>query len=1253
MTTLDSILGGYSTQDFVFSPAIPAILENNILTQLLTANRDAAIFNTTLTVEGLASKAAEVERVDTPSQISGQILAEVSQLLGQGEQTLTEENLAAIANLVDGFIPPAREVATVTSRIASQNGASTLNEFLDSASADLNTSAEVLLERSRQANGQQINVHAGNLVQHTSGSIIQRSNGPYLLSTPSAQTTARTIVHQSSYDINIADAHHQEGRVSFHNHESLIQNLGQEATSIQGPRTVAAQNQSLIATETLQTTSNTLQLAAAGEYSIAANEARQSFQEGVTTRAAFAMEQYGSLSPIEALAEPFPAALQDVQGLLNRFTSLEGAVKGLIQVIGVEGSHVRINRGVDYQSSSVEVQITEGVTLSSRAGYVELTAGGVTLRGIPGFDIQPPDELLLAANEIKEGLESINALLNLSQITQDLSLCDPKEIIRQRQEKRERKERCKNQSEQGIPLDRDCEKVIEGIPSGTRGGNPMILTSPSTGTSSGGVLNLPNLPSTNATGPEASRNNFPTVNPNSPPLSPLSAVVAGSQALGGSIDSWLVESTPNIEGANDPPQVPLFNLDQDLVLELAQREDQPDVPFDRLQSPPSSFSELESQVRAASVELPEGLSIPVINDETRLRPQLIPQVNLLESQIGVNRPSLDEFAEGDESESGLDFSTQQARINQLLSRLQIDSSYESLRNYLPPEADLGALAVLNSRQPQQEALDQFVSLISEALIRQQTEQALGPEYQILVNPVVDLLKEGVDLQDIPGVLMNVLGAVDPRLSGINGLVESSLRSINPFNGNALVPIRQGLTLLDPNDPLSLAIAAASLVGQGAVRAEILSALQGGRTSQDVLLAVLQQLGGPTELINDVIGRVSQVQEVVNSGKLSQLIRDRDFTGLLALGTSLDPSGILSSTVDTLIPIVDLFQTLTKIPDLLNTLSEANVPLLSRFNLLLGCLDLIKKIQAVLDLFDGDQGPERSTNALELQDFPALSALSSPASSNLFPTLVFSRLPSSRRLPARVLEFLPLQTQLIRTIQTLPPSLIPQAEPARAQSVLNSEGVLEAIEVTYPGIGYRSDFNNVQVKGSEVSVRVEGGSIQSIEVLRGGVYSSPPKVYINPQPPLSAQLPIPPEVLAHLYRADLDRFSDECFQVPRLTLQNSRLELIQLSGSQVMFSKTFSENRILVKGLIQLLIPTYERLEDGVRLYPYQKENFYTPLIHTAYIQDYNLTSNQGLALLDPANVFYLEDDNQNVGSYSCQDFGVTIIPNVELMYLLA
>jgi len=178
MTTLDSILESYSRPDFVFSPAILAILENDILSQIITTNRDAAILNTTLTVQGLASKAAEVEKVDTPGQISGQVLAEVSQLLGQGEQTLTEENLAAIANLVDGFIPPAREVATVTSRIASQNGASTLNEFLDAAVTDLNTSAEVLLERSRQANGQQINIHAGNLVQHTSGSIIQRSNGP-------------------------------------------------------------------------------------------------------------------------------------------------------------------------------------------------------------------------------------------------------------------------------------------------------------------------------------------------------------------------------------------------------------------------------------------------------------------------------------------------------------------------------------------------------------------------------------------------------------------------------------------------------------------------------------------------------------------------------------------------------------------------------------------------------------------------------------------------------------------------------------------------------------------------------------------------------------------------------------------------------------------------------------------------------------------------------------------------------------------
>lgn len=1234
MTTLDSLLESYSRPDFVFSPSILAILENDLLSQILTANRDAAVLNTTLTVQGLASKAAEVENVDTPGQISGQVLAEVSQLLGQGEQTLTEENLAAIANLVDGFIPPAREVATVTSKIASQNGASILNEFLDAAVTDLNTSADVLLERSRQANGQQINIHAGNLVQHTSGSIIQRSNGPYMLSTPSAQTTARTIVHQSSYDINIADAHHQEGRVSFHNHESLIQNLGQEATSIQGPRTVAAQNQSLIATETLQTTSDTLQLAAAGEYTISANEARQSFQEGVTTRAAFAMEQYGSISPVQSLTGESPAALQDVQNILNRFTSLEGAVNGLIEIIGLEGSHVRINRGIDYQSSSVEVQITEGVTLSSRSGYVELTAGGVTLRGIPGFDIQPPDELLLAANEIKEGLESINALLNLSQITQDLSACNPQEAIRRREIEKEKKEQCQQQAREGGPLDPACERILRDIPSGTRGNNPVTLPIPSSGNGLGGSVGLPTSPSVNAPGSGPDKNNFPSVNPNIPPLSPLSAVVSGSHALGGSIDSWLVSSAPSIEKANDPPQIPTFNLDQDLALDLAQREGQPDVPLDRIFNPPSTFTDLDIRRRALSVDLPEGLTIPIINDENRILPLSNNQMEALGITIGASPISSLDLARISLA-SELDSLTQQESIDRFLSELQIDSSYESLRAYLPAEADLSSLSAGVS-QSQPESLNQLVDLISDALIRQQTERALGLKYQALVEPVVDLLREGVELRDIPGALLNVLGSIDPRLNGIQGATESALRSINPLIGNATSPFQIQIQSLDLNNPLTQAIAAASLISQEAVRDVILSAIQDGRTYQDVLLAVLQQVGGPVELVNDVVNRIRTVRDVISSGTLSQLIQSGDFTGLANVIGSLDPTGLLSNTLTTLTPVIDLFQTLPKIPDLLNTLSEANVPLLSRFNLLLGCLDLIKKIQAVLDLFNREEDSARSfDNPLELEN------------------VSFSGLPFSRTLPARVLEFLPIQAQIIRTIQTLPPSLIPSAEPATARAILNEQGVLDSIEVIYAGKGYRPDYNNVRVDGSQVKARVERGSIQAIEVLRGGVYSTPPKVYINPQDPLPGQLPIPPEVLNKLYRVDLDRFSDDCFQVPRLTLQNAKLSLVQLNGSQVFFSKTDIKESIPVTGKIQLLILTYERLEDGARLYPYQREDFYTPLIHTASIQDYNLTSNQGLAYLDPADVFYLENDQQEVSSYSCLDFGTKIIPNIELMYLLA
>lgn len=1211
MTTLDSILSGYSSEDFVFSPSIRSVLEQDILSQLATANREAAIHNTTLTVEGLASKAAEVEGVDSPAQLSGQVLAEVSQVLGQGEQTLTEECLTSIANLVDGFMPPAQEVATVTSRIASQTGSTVLNEYLNAASTDLQTSAQVLLERGQQANGQQINVHAGNLIQHTSGAIVQRSNGPIMVSAPSAQTTARTIVNQSSYDINIADAHHQESRVSFHNHESLIQNLGQEATSIQGGRTVAAQEQSLVATNSFQTTAETLQFAAAETYSLAANQVEQSIQEGINTRAAFAMEQYGSLSPIEEITEVTPAALQDIQSTLNRFTSLEGAINGLIQMIGQDGANVRINRGIDYQTASVEVQVTEGVTLSSRGGYVELTAGGVTLRGIPGFDIQPPDELLLAANEIKEGLESINALLNLSQLTQDLRECEPQAILQRREEKRKTRKSCQTQQEKGFPLGPECEDVVIGIPPSDRGNNPITLPSPSSGSNAGGS-DESGSPSTSS---ESNRNNFPTLSPNVSPLSRLSASVAGSAALGGSIDTWMTLPAPDIERSTDPALEITIELDQEMATELAQRENQGDVPQDILRTLPSNFNGIV-QIPGApeAVELPDGITIPIISDQNRIQ-----------SSVGSVSIAPTPVPEG-VTPSDLSSVDQQTLVTRLLDNFSIDATYESLREFIPPEIDLAALVALSEiPEHRNDALIQLREILSNAVLQEQMLEALGPEYSALREPLVGLVQRGIEPEALPGALFSILGSIDPRLSSLESIAETALQEINPFNGSLEISFNGLFEGLEQNDPLALAVSAAAIISQEAVREELLAALQDGRTAQDVLLAVMGQIGGPVEVVKDVIDRVSTVRDVINSGVLGDLIERGDFTGLLGQISSLDPTGFISGTLETVMPLVDLFQTLVKVPDMLSVLSQSNRPLLQRFNLLLGCLDLIRKIEAVLDLFRGDEDDSPEPNPLEL----------------------------NRQAPARAMEFLPLQIQLINSIQRLPASSIPSAQPASARAVLSPEGTLQSVVVVEPGSGYRPDYDGVRVPGSEVRATVSEGSIGAIEVIRGGQYTTPPPVYINPQAPLPGQIALPPEVLNQIYRVDLTELSDECFQVPRLTLTESRLSLSRLQEDQVFFSRLNPSTPIPIRGIIQLLIPRYQRLSDGVTLYAYQREHYYTPLFHTATIRDYNLDSNQGLAVLDPTTTFYLEDEDQNVSAYTYADFGSRLIPDVTLVYLVA
>ncbi|MBD2201539.1 hypothetical protein H6G33_09290 [Calothrix sp. FACHB-1219] len=137
--------------------------------------------------------------------------------------------------------------------------------------------------------------------------------------------------------------------------------------------------------------------------------------------------------------------------------------------------------------------------------------------------------------------------------------------------------------------------------------------------------------------------------------------------------------------------------------------------------------------------------------------------------------------------------------------------------------------------------------------------------------------------------------------------------------------------------------------------------------------------------------------------------------------------------------------------------------------------------------------------------------------------------------------------------------------------------------------------------------------------------------------------------------------DTCFRVPVLSLFEADITVedvqmgivtFSLNSLDILSSKYASLPR---RGdRVQLVIPSYTKVNSNTKLIPYQTEFQYTATVHTFIIDSFDVVRNKGIAYYEPTvGSIILEDNDGLLYEYSSQALGVHIEPIITEAYLLA
>lgn len=135
--------------------------------------------------------------------------------------------------------------------------------------------------------------------------------------------------------------------------------------------------------------------------------------------------------------------------------------------------------------------------------------------------------------------------------------------------------------------------------------------------------------------------------------------------------------------------------------------------------------------------------------------------------------------------------------------------------------------------------------------------------------------------------------------------------------------------------------------------------------------------------------------------------------------------------------------------------------------------------------------------------------------------------------------------------------------------------------------------------------------------------------------------------------------DPCYRIPRLTIAESMVQVLEVKNNQVTFTLPnldllTREIRFYPKlgDMIQLYISGFQ--DGGEFLIPYQTNFQYTPSIYNFVITEFDLEQNRGIAIsANTTTSIILEDSSGILMEYSPQSIGVQLIPTILDAYLLA
>jgi len=434
--------------------------------------------------------------------------------------------------------------------------------------------------------------------------------------------------------------------------------------------------------------------------------------------------------------------------------------------------------------------------------------------------------------------------------------------------------------------------------------------------------------------------------------------------------------------------------------------------------------------------------------------------------------------------------------------------------------------------------------------------------------------------------------------------------------------------------------------------KVLSNVVAGRPlEEDARSSLIKEV---TSILGDssgLVGNIAPILQTLSSGQFSSMLASGDVLGALGQFTGFDSSGTLAQVLDGTSSILDLGQSLLKVPGLMSAMSEQRIPLINQLVMVAKCINLTNKLKKIMGLFKG-----RNRKA---SGYPA----AIPYTPSLYPKVQNKGDSQLRSGPGVVPPYRTFNADGIPTYTPFPADIqsnIPQNTQTIGFSNSGATGVPGSTTSTGSPVNNFFNLDPLDIDYNDPDIQV----LQLIEFLPllAQVYNT---VQQHPEKVLevmtkltgdtdSAQKLID-EIVAGPRPVDMQK--KICMRPIHTTVFESAINITEYGPGWVRFTPS-SLIRDPYKNpgpgkLIQIYMPSYYDKSRELRLRPLTSPVEYTPLVQTYVIQWFDIRRQEGVAVLSPSEdqIELIDPYTGSIFGYEPVDVGNRLQPEIRLAYL--